>query len=167
MLRPATDHDVPAMLRWRNHPAVRAASFTTHEIGEAEHARWWAGLRGDPARLVLIYRHRGETDAGVVTFSGLTPGATSAEWGYYIDLAGLERAGETLRAWGGVERCAIAYAFGPLGLTTLRGQVLASNEPVRLLHRRFGFAEVGTHRREVGGALVDVVTVELTGKGDR
>ncbi|MFG3435749.1 GNAT family N-acetyltransferase [Nonomuraea sp. NPDC047897] len=163
MLRPARDDDLPALLRWRNHPRVRAASFTTHVIGATEHARWWAAVRHDPARRVLVYEHDGR-DAGVVTFSGLAPAATTGEWGFYLDLSGLERTGAVLAAWAGLERAAIGHAFGPLGLTTLRGQVLAGNEPVRRLHRRFGFTEVGVHRREVDGTPVDVVTVELTRK---
>lgn len=164
MLRPADDDDLPVLLRWRNHPRVRAASFTTHEIGEAEHARWWARVRDDPARRVLVYEHDA-TPAGVVTFSGLEPGRTIGEWGFYLDLAGLERSGALLAAWIGLERAAIGHAFGPLGLATLRGAVLAANEPVRWLHRRFGFVETGTHRREAGGVPVDVVTIELT-KGE-
>ncbi|MEV0201275.1 GNAT family N-acetyltransferase [Nonomuraea sp. NPDC050691] len=161
MLRQAQDDDLPAMLRWRNHPKVRAASFTTHVIGEDEHARWWAGVRDDPARRVLVYEHGG-TASGVVTFSGLTPERPIASWGFYLDLDGLERSGELLAAWFGIERAAIHHAFGPLGLTTLRGEVLAGNQPVRLLHSRFGFKETGGYRRVLDGATVDVVTIEFT-----
>ncbi|MGP4095644.1 GNAT family N-acetyltransferase [Nonomuraea sp. KM90] len=158
MLRDVRDDDLPVMRRWRNHPRVRAASFTTHEIAEDEHARWWAATRADAGRRVLIYDHEG-TAAGVVTFAGLSP--KSADWGYYLDLDGLERSGTLLRAWAGLERAAIEHAFGPLGLTTLRGEVLAGNEPVRRLHRRFGFVEVGAYLREVDGVPRDVVAIEL------
>lgn len=158
MLRGVSDDDLPAMRRWRNHPRVRAASFTTHEIGAAEHARWWAATRADATRRVLIYEHEG-TAAGVVAYSNLSP--ESASWGFYLDLDGLERAGTLLRAWAGLERAAIDHAFGPLGVTALRGEVLAGNEQVRFLHRRFGFAEVGTYQRDVDGVPHDVVAIEL------
>lgn len=158
MLRGVRDDDLPAMRRWRNHPRVRAASFTTHEIGEAEHARWWAAVCADATRRVLIYDHEG-TSAGVVAYSDLSP--DSASWGFYLDLDGLERAGTLLRAWIGLERAAIDHAFGPLGVSALRGEVLAGNEPVRSLHRRFGFAEVGIHQRDVDGVPRDVVAIEL------
>ncbi|NUW40796.1 GNAT family N-acetyltransferase [Nonomuraea rhodomycinica] len=161
MLRQVRDDDLPAMLRWRNHPRVRKASFTTHEISEEEHARWWAGVRADPSRLVLIYEHGG-TACGVVTFSGLDPERPVASWGFYLDLAGLERRGEMITAWFGIERTAIRHAFDVLELTTLRGEVLAGNQAVRLLHDRFGFKETGGYRRVVDGTTVDVVTVELT-----
>jgi UDP-4-amino-4,6-dideoxy-N-acetyl-beta-L-altrosamine N-acetyltransferase len=158
MLRGVRDDDLPAMRRWRNHPRVRAASFTTHEIGAAEHARWWAAVRADPTRRVLVYDHEGAA-AGVVAYTDLSH--ESASWGFYLDLDGLERSGAVLRAWTGLERAAIDHAFGPLGLTVLRGEVLADNEPVRSLHRRFGFAEIRTYRRDVDGVARDVVTVEL------
>jgi UDP-4-amino-4,6-dideoxy-N-acetyl-beta-L-altrosamine N-acetyltransferase len=153
------------MRRWRNHPRVRASSFTSHTISEAEHARWWATVRNDPARRVLIYEHRGAA-AGVVSFSRLVPGGESADWAFYLDLAGLERSGELLAAWIGLEREAIEHAFGPLGLTTLRGEVLACNEPVRRLHRRFGFVEVADYRLELAGLRREVVAVELTREKD-
>lgn len=165
MLRGVEEHELPALRRWRNHPRVRASSFTTHTISEAEHARWWATVRNDPARRVLIYEHRG-TAAGVVSFSGLTPGGRSADWAFYLDLAGLERSGELLAAWIGLEREAVEHAFGPLGLTTLRGEVLACNEPVRRLHRRFGFVEVAGYELELAGLCREVVAVELTREKD-
>ncbi|MFI7113565.1 GNAT family N-acetyltransferase [Nonomuraea sp. NPDC050227] len=159
VLRRVRDDDLPVMRHWRNHPKVRAASFTGHEISEDEHARWWAAVRADATRQVLIYDHAGAR-AGVVTYSEL--GGDSAYWGFYLDLDGLERSGAVLRAWVGLERAAIDHAFGPLGLTTLRGEVLADNESVRRLHRRFGFAEVATYRMPVDGVPREVVAVQLT-----
>ncbi|HEX4812108.1 MAG TPA: GNAT family N-acetyltransferase [Nonomuraea sp.] len=158
MLRGVRDDDLPAMLRWRNHPRVRAVSFTTHEIGPAEHARWWALTRADATRRVLIYDHEGSA-AGVVAYWHLSP--ESASWGFYLDLDGLERAGALLPAWIGLERAAISHAFDALGVAALRGEVLADNHPVRSLHRRFGFAEVAIHRKDVDGVPRDVVAIEL------
>ncbi|WP_431893874.1 GNAT family N-acetyltransferase [Nonomuraea sp. bgisy101] len=161
MLRRVREHDLEVIRRWRNHPRVRAASLTTHEIGPDEHARWWAGVKGDPSREVLVYEHGG-TPSGVVTFTGLGPGATSAAWGFYLDLEGLESSGELLRAWIGLERAAIEHAFGPLGLATLRGEVLEDNESVRRLHRRFGFAELGSDPRAIDGVDRTVITIQLS-----
>lgn len=158
MLREARDDDLAVMRRWRNHPRVRAASFTTHEIGEDEHAHWWKATRADAGTHVFIYHHEGAA-AGVVSFHDVTP--ESARWGYYLDLDGLERDTMLLPAWVGLERAAIAHAFGPLGLSTLRGEVLADNEPVRRMHRRFGFVEIGTYERQVDGVPRDVVAIEL------
>ncbi|KAB8198078.1 GNAT family N-acetyltransferase [Nonomuraea phyllanthi] len=152
------DDDLPLMRRWRNHPRVRAASFDPHEIGEEEHARWWEATRADTRKQVLIYDHEGVA-AGVVSYSGLS--SEGGSWGFYLDLDGLEPSGALLPAWIGLERAAIEHAFGPLGLTTLRGEVLACNEPVRRLHRRFGFVEVGAYVRDVDGVPRDVVAIRL------
>ncbi|MCG5217252.1 UDP-4-amino-4,6-dideoxy-N-acetyl-beta-L-altrosamine N-acetyltransferase [Streptosporangium sp. KLBMP 9127] len=160
MLRQMADHELETVRRWRNHPKVRAASFTCHEIRPAEHARWWADLRVDPARRLLVYEHQG-TPAGVVTFTGLGTLDHSGSWGFYLDLDGLERAGALLPAWIGVERAAIEHAFGPLGLRTLYAEVLAANEAVRRLHGRFGFTEAGTYTRDVDGVAREVVRIRL------
>ncbi|KAB2351743.1 GNAT family N-acetyltransferase [Actinomadura rudentiformis] len=158
MLREVSDSDLGALLRWRNHPEVRKASFTTHEIGEAEHRRWWSRVCADPTRRVLIYEHR-STPCGVVTFSGLD--GAEAWWGFYLDLDGLGESGELLHAWLGLEKAAIAHAFGPLGLRVLRGEVLAANEAVLRFHRRCGFTESGRHVREIDGEEQVVVHMEL------
>ncbi|NRQ34923.1 GNAT family N-acetyltransferase [Nonomuraea sp. NN258] len=164
MLRRVQNRDLPEMLRWRNHPRVRAASFSTHEIPAAEHAQWWADTSADPGKQVLIYDH-GERPAGVVSYTGLHPESRSGYWGYYLDLDGLEQAGALLEAWVELEREAIDHAFGPLGLTALRGEVLADNEPVRRLHQRFGFSEVGAYQRCVDGMEREVIAIQLTKEG--
>ncbi|GAA5071305.1 hypothetical protein GCM10023259_069840 [Thermocatellispora tengchongensis] len=160
MLRGIADHELETVRRWRNHPKVRAASFTTHVIRPDEHARWWAAVRDDPSRRVLMYEHAG-VPAGVVAFSGLDAPGGGATWGFYLDIDGLLASGELLRAWFGCERAAVEHAFGPLGLLTLHGEVLAGNRQVRALHRRFGFAEVGSYTRVIDGEPREVVRVRL------
>ncbi|PZG38935.1 GNAT family N-acetyltransferase [Spongiactinospora gelatinilytica] len=159
MLRAAEERDLETVRRWRNHPLVREASFTTHEILPAEHARWWAGVRDDPTRRVLIYGD--DPPRGVVTFSGLGGFDRSASWGFYLDLAGLEQDGGLLRAWVGIERAALGHAFGVLGLLILHGEVLAANAAVRELHRRFGFTETSVYHREIDGVSREVVAIRL------
>lgn len=169
MLRDVTDGDRDVVRRWRNHPTVRKASFTTHEIGEAEHARWWAAVQGDSARKVLIYERDG-TAAGVVIFTDIDQVAGSAEWSFYLDADGVEARGDTLRAWFGIEKEAIAHAFGPMALDRLEGETLAWNTPVRDLHRRSGFSEIDTYERDVDGQLQEVVRTAMTAaswKGDK
>jgi UDP-4-amino-4,6-dideoxy-N-acetyl-beta-L-altrosamine N-acetyltransferase len=160
VLRPATDADRDAVLRWRNHPQVRAASLTRHEIGTEEHAAWWKAALVDPARKVLVYERR-EVPAGVVTFFDIDPDARSAGWGYYLDVDGLEAGGQLLMAWIEIQRQAVRYAFDELELDLLEGEVLASNEAVRRLNRQQGFAEVGTYQRDIDGEPSDVVRIQL------
>jgi UDP-4-amino-4,6-dideoxy-N-acetyl-beta-L-altrosamine N-acetyltransferase len=160
VIRLATDADRDAVLRWRNHPQVRAASLTRHEIGAQEHAAWWKAALADPARRVLVYERR-EVPAGVVTFFDLDPGPRSGWWGYYLDGDGLEAAGQLLMAWIEIQREAVRYAFDELGLELLEGEVLASNEAVRSLNRRQGFTEVSSYQRDIDGEPNEVVRIQL------
>ena len=146
MLRPARDSDRDLVLPWRNHPSVRAVSLTTHEIAPAEHAAWWARRSAD----VLIYEEDG-VPAGVVIFNGST-------WSFYLDVEGLGR--RLLPAWMRLEKEAVEYAFGTLGLETLGGETLADNKQVLALHRRFGFRETRRYERLVDGVPKTVVWTE-------
>jgi UDP-4-amino-4,6-dideoxy-N-acetyl-beta-L-altrosamine N-acetyltransferase len=160
VLRSATDHDRDRVLRWRNHPVVRAASLTRHEISAQEHAAWWNAALADPTRRVLVYERR-EVPAGVVTFFDLDPAARSASWGYYLDDDGLDATGQLLMAWIEIQREAVRYAFDELELDLLEGEVLASNEAVRRLNRRQGFTETGSYQRDIDGEPSEVVRVQL------
>lgn len=159
-LRPATDDDRELVRLWRNHPQVRRASLTTHEIGPAEHERWWRATAADPTRRVLIFTRAGRP-AGVVVFTNLDLVVGSGAWGFYLDVAGLAERGDLVPAWLDLERAAVAYAFGELGLARLGGETLAWNTPVLALHRRFGFTETRTYEREVDGRPQRVVWTEL------
>ncbi|MEU4622574.1 GNAT family N-acetyltransferase [Actinoplanes sp. NPDC023801] len=146
VLRPARDSDRDLVLPWRNHPSVRAVSLTTHEIQPAEHAAWWARRSGD----VLIYEEDG-VPAGVVIFN-------DSIWSFYLDVEGLGP--RLLPAWMRLEKEAVEYAFGPLGLDTLGGETLADNTQVLALHRRFGFRETRRYERLVDGVPKTVVWTE-------
>ena len=175
MLRPARDSDRDPVLVWRNHPDVRAASLTQHKISPEEHEAWWARTLADPTSRVLIYE-RLDVPFGVVTFFDLDETTGSGWWGYYLDTVGLEATGQLLMAWIQIQREAIRYAFDELGLATLLGEVLASNEAVRQFNRRHRFTELETYQRDVDGIPTDVIRVQLkaedrasngsTGKGD-
>lgn len=160
MLRAATDDDVPRMRAWRNHPDVRAVSLTRHEIGEQEHAQWWARTRDDDSRRVLVYERSG-VPCGVATLTGLGAEDGSATWGFYLDLDGLEARGETLPAWMQIGRELVRYAFDDLHLQVLRGEVLGRNESVRRMNRLWGFTEAGPRVEHLDGEDVEVFDLEL------
>jgi UDP-4-amino-4,6-dideoxy-N-acetyl-beta-L-altrosamine N-acetyltransferase len=159
VLRTAGDDDVLAIRRWRNHPKVRAASLTTHEIGAAEHQTWWAAVSADPSRRVLIYE-RDAMPAGVVVFSGL--GSPVVEWSKYLDVIGLGT--RRAEAWEDMEHEALRYAFEVLKVRRLRGVTLAANRPVLALHAKIGFTETRRFVRQVDGEPRTVVWNELTAR---
>jgi hypothetical protein len=122
-------------------------SLTTHEIQPEEHARWWEKRWQN----VLIYEDDRGEPAGVVIFDGNT-------WSFYLDTVGL--GDRLLAAWMRLEKEAVEYAFGPLGLETLGGETLADNKQVLALHRRFGFKETRRYERLVDGEMKTVVWTE-------
>ena len=157
-LRGATDSDRDQVLVWRNHPRVREVSLTAHEIAADEHALWWRLVQANPDRHLLIYHHEA-VPSGVVLFAREEPEV--AVWSFYLDVDGLAGRDELLRAWVGVERESIAYAFGELGVERIEGEVLADNAAVLALHRRFGFRVAQRYDRDVDGAARPVLRVEL------
>jgi RimJ/RimL family protein N-acetyltransferase len=141
MLRDATEADVETIRRWRNHPKVRAASIYTPYITPEHHARWWAAVAEDPARSVLIFEYEG-VPCGVMLINDYDPDAGTAEWGFFLDVDGLQERGELTPAWLALEKAAVEYGFDTLKLDAMGGRTLAWNKAVLALHRRFGFVEV-------------------------
>ncbi len=165
MLRPAGEADVEAMRAWRNQPVNREASIQSHEIGADEHRAWWDRTQADPSRRVLVFEHDGRP-LGVVTFFDLDldgPERTGA-WGFYLDADTTGAEGTTMMAWMQVMKEATRYAFddedGPR-LDVLTGEVLAGNDAVRAMNRRFRFTEGEPEQREVDGRTITVHPISL------
>lgn len=158
MLRPATEDDLDEVLRWRNHPEVRAVSLTQHEITPEEHRRWWDAVSVDPSREVHVFEHGG-VPSGVVSFFDIDPDARTAWWGYYLDNAGLTARHGLLPAWMRIQREGVRLAFDSLPIDELHGEVLEENEAVRRFNRRNGFEELSAEVREVAGRPTTVIHV--------
>ena len=141
MLREATQSDLEKIRRWRNHPRVRSSSIFTAEITPEGHARWWAEVQADESRQALVFSHAGN-DAGVVLFNDHDRTARTAEWGFFLDVDGLESRSELMPAWVELEREAVRYAFEELMVQEIGGRTLAWNRPVLALHKRLGFIVV-------------------------
>lgn len=165
MLRPAADGDVDAMRAWRNQPANRAVSITDHLITADEHAAWWARTRTDPTRRVLVFEYAGRPLGVVNLFDiDLAPadgGRPRASWGFFLDSETAESEGLALMAWMQVMKDATSYAFDDLGVDDLHGEVLADNEAVRSMNRRFRFVEGPAQTRTVGDRTVTLHPITL------
>jgi len=163
MLREASDREIEAIRRWRNHPKVRRASIFTAKITPERHAQWWQAVQADPRRNVFIFSFGG-LDCGVVLINDHDPVLRSAEWGFFLDVDGLQARGELVPAWLRLEREAIDFAFDVLALDRIGGRTLAWNEAVLALHRRFGFWELPEkgYTTEIDGEPQRVVWTELS-----
>lgn len=152
---PATQQ---ALRLLRNQPAVRQHMYSDHEIGEAEHARWLASLRGNLRQQVFVVMFEG-TLGGLVSLNAIDLQNGRAEWAFYIDG---QWQGKGLGSL--IEFKLLDYAFGEAGLHKLNCEVLESNGAVVRMHQKFGFHVEGVRRQNIvkDGARVDVVLLGIT-----
>ena len=158
MLRPAEERDVQAMREWRNQAANREVSINQHVITPDEHRAWWERVLVDPSRRVLVFEYDGRA-LGIVNFFDIDE--RSAQWGFFLDSETTTAEGTAMLAWMAVMREATNYAFDELGVDVLGGEVLAHNEAVRLMNRRFRFTEGEPETREVDGRTITVIPISL------
>jgi UDP-2,4-diacetamido-2,4,6-trideoxy-beta-L-altropyranose hydrolase len=67
-LRPTTPEDCQRILDWRNHPLVRAQSFSDEEIDPQAHVRWFANKLGEPSCRMFIAEDALGTPVGQLRF---------------------------------------------------------------------------------------------------
>lgn len=157
-LRPLRDDDRDRLLAWRNSPEVAAYMYTDHQIGEEEHARWFAGIDGDARRAYWVIEMDG-LPVGLANFYDIDRRNGRCAWAYYLADPAVRGRG----VGGFVEYAMIEKAFKTFGLQKLWCEVLCSNAGVIRMHQRFGFKEEARLRRHVlkNGALEDVVGLGL------
>ncbi len=139
-LRSMTKDDLEQVLGWRNHAEVRRYMYSQHEIGLAEHSRWFERASQDPDRHLLVFEIDGEP-LGFVNFDQ-TAGGGVAQWGFYAAPEAPRGTGRQL----GV--AALGYAFSSLRLHKLCGQALIYNERSIKFHLGLGFKQEGVLREQ-------------------
>jgi UDP-4-amino-4,6-dideoxy-N-acetyl-beta-L-altrosamine N-acetyltransferase len=135
IVRAMTDHDLPMVLAWRNHPAVRRYMLTKDEISLEEHRKWFARVKVDNTRQQLIVLD-GTEPIGFVQLNPVAEGST-AKWGFYARPGGPKGSGTK------IGKAALTHAFKTLGLYKVCGQAIESNKASIALHQKLGFAEEG------------------------
>jgi UDP-4-amino-4,6-dideoxy-N-acetyl-beta-L-altrosamine N-acetyltransferase len=135
-----TAEDLPLLLGWRNHPKIRQFMLTQHIIEMDEHQQWFDQASRDPDRHLLLVRHV-DYPIGYVQFSGALACGV-ADWGFYTNPDGPKGCGRKLG------ETALRYAFGPMQLHKVCGQVIDSNYASVLFHERLGFTREGVLREQ-------------------
>jgi UDP-4-amino-4,6-dideoxy-N-acetyl-beta-L-altrosamine N-acetyltransferase len=139
-VRALTEEDLPMVLAWRNHPAVRSYMLTQHQISLEEHLNWFARVKEDKTRYQLIVLE-GSDPLGFVQFRPVYQGGV-ADWGFYARPDAPKGSGSKLG------QAALAHAFKDLGLHKVCGQAIESNVPSIALHQKLGFNEEGRLREQ-------------------
>jgi len=150
--------DLATLLRWRNHPSVRQAMFSQHEISPEEHQRWFEQASADPGRCLLLAETQQQA-LGFVHFSGVANGAT-AEWGFYAAPGAARGSGRLLG------QAALDFGFGTLGLHKVCGHALRLNDAsIRIFNRWSGRWRPGSRRRSYGWCLCWRSSVDAQAEG--
>ena len=157
-LRKLRDEDKVRLLAWRNSPHVAAYMYSDHQITAAEHELWFAAIEGDARRAYWIIETDG-APVGLANLYDIDPKNRRCAWAYYLAEPSVRGRG----VGGQAEYLVIEKAFGEFGLTKLWCEVLASNEAVIRLHKKFGFQQEARFRRHVlkNGVMEDVVGLGL------
>lgn len=156
VLRDIEDAELELMLSWRNAPSVRENMYTRHEISFAEHLSWWVKTKNDPRHSYFMY----ESDTvplGIVGFNNIDSENRNCSWAFYAATDAPRGTGSKM------EYLAINYAFDELGLHKLQCEVLAYNEPVVRLHKKFGFSVEGVFKDQhrIKDRYVDIFRLAL------
>jgi UDP-4-amino-4,6-dideoxy-N-acetyl-beta-L-altrosamine N-acetyltransferase len=157
-LRRVEPADSARLLAWRNAPEVSAHMYTDHEIGQAEHERWFASAMAAPDRRYWIIEADGEP-VGLANLAKIDPAAQRCEWAFYLGEPATR--GKGLGAQ--VEYIVLSHVFETAGLNKLWCEVLVENAAVIRLHERFGFVREALFREHVfkAGRFQDVAGLGL------
>ncbi len=142
-LRLVTQEDSANMIKWRNLPEIRKYMYTDHLIKQEEHDKWFMGMLADTkGRCYLIYEIDGKP-VGMAAFTEINRIHGTASWAYYIGEECPKGSGQLL------EQLVLKYAFETLKLRKLCCEVIAFNEKVLHIHKKYGFSVEGILRKQI------------------
>jgi hypothetical protein len=158
LLRDIAPHDQETIRVWRNHPEVRKYMYTDHEIGPDEHNAWFARILRDSTCKYWIIVCDGE-DVGLLYLHDIDTRNSRCYWGFYT--ASPSARGKGVGSF--AEFSVLRFVFDDLRLQKLCGEVLASNQAVLNMHKKFGFVQEGLLRKHVlkEGIFADVVSISI------
>lgn len=162
VLRRIDESEVELMREWRNAPGVRANMYTQHEISSDEHLAWWQAVKDREDCRYLMYV-LADKPLGIVSMTKIDKQNRNASWAFYASPQAAKGTGTRM------EFLALDFAFLNLDLHKLYCEVLAYNEPVVKLHKKFGFKVEGTfvHQYRRADDFVDVYRLALFGESWR
>jgi UDP-4-amino-4,6-dideoxy-N-acetyl-beta-L-altrosamine N-acetyltransferase len=157
-LRDILPEDREAIRQWRNDPEVRRYMYTDHEIGVQEHCAWFARIVHDPTCRYWVISCDGES-VGLLYLHDIDIRNKHCYWGFYT--SGPSVRGKGVGSF--AEFFVLRHVFEELQFHKLCGEVLASNQAVINMHKKFGFVQDGVLRRHIlkDGVFEDVVCISI------
>lgn len=157
-LRDVTWQDKEMILEWRNLPEVAKYMYTDHVILQDEHTEWFDRIMQDPSRRYWIIVSGGQ-DVGLANIYSIDRQNRRCYWAFYV--ANTSVRGRGVGSF--VEYSILHYVFDVLHLNKLCCEVLAFNEAVLAMHKRYGFREEGLEREHIfkQGEPLDVLCLAM------
>lgn len=157
-MRDVKHEDKKMIRKWRNMPKVSKWMYTDHNISEEEHERWFRRIFNDEKRKYWIIAHNGN-DVGLVNLYDINEVHKRCSWAFY--LADMSVRGKGIGSY--VEYFVLNYVFEELNFNRLCCEVIAFNENVANMHKRYGFSIEGIFREHIfkNGEAVDVISLAI------
>ena len=131
-IRPINVADLPAMLEWRNTPAVRESMVNTGVIDPDQHLAWFERIRSDRScKWIIVSDDNGPI--GVAYLTDIKSDSCSARWGFY-KVPGLPPGTGTRLC-----RETLSFAFDTMRLRAVVGDVRRTNAASIRMHEKLGF----------------------------
>lgn len=159
-LRLVGPEDLERVMRWRMLPEITRFMYTDPVLTLAHQQRWFERVRNDPSSRHWIIELTPSTQpVGLLSLSDIDLENRRCSWAYYI----AEQAGRGIGLAKTLECNLCDHVFEVLDLNKLCCEVLAFNEKVVELHRRFGSQVEGIRRQHIrkSGEFHDVVVMSL------
>jgi RimJ/RimL family protein N-acetyltransferase len=137
-LRLASEDDEARLLRWRNEPETRRASFSAARVSATEHARWFRNALADPDCLIFVIEVEGNP-SGQVRLTKFSPDEAEIH-------IGLTRSAHGQGIGRGALRSAVLKGCERLRVDTIVARVREDNEASLRAFEAAGFREVGRAR---------------------
>lgn len=156
-LRPIEEHDLGAVLSWRNSERVRSYMYTDHIITPEEHLAWFKRMRQTEFSATLIFEFRG-TPVGLKSFSQIDRHNNRCHWGFYLGDAELPRGCGSVMGF-----LALEYIFEQHNFHKVCAEAFAFNEGSIKYHNRLGFSEEGRFVEHVlkNGHFEDIISFAI------
>lgn len=156
-LRQLTHLDLKQIFDWRNSDRVRFNMFESEHIVWENHLKWFKNLQDNSNSKALIFEFRGER-LGVINAKAIQPEEKRWIWGCYLGDRGIFTGAGTIMGF-----MALEYCFEVLGVETLIGEMLKTNEISAKFNTRIGFKTIRHFVQKTStGRLVPATLLEQT-----
>lgn len=155
-LLPVSENEIDLMRLWRNAANVRANMYTQHEIDIDEHKDWWKRISKSTTDHYYIYWFE-QNPCGVVSFNDISLERKFASWAFYTRPNAARGTGTRM------EYLALDMFFFLSEMQKLNCEVLAYNQPVVRMHKKFGFLVEEELKRHaiINGKPISVIRLAI------